>query len=235
VKHFDRHLKLLEQPEYYTVCMGDLIESALKTSKGDVYRQVGTPQQQRDWVIKRLKPYKHKILAMCTGNHEDRIYDRTGVDMTSDMAKELGVYYRSEGVWLKISFGSGNSRHEDRPYVYWCYATHGYGGARTSGAKAVKVERTATFIHADFYMMAHDHVVNVGNSVYLMPDNRTSIDKETGWETGKGKAWEKKLVKTNSFLKWGNYGEVGGFPPSSLETPLVKLAGTGAPRVRVES
>lgn len=212
----------------FAICNGDLCESSLRTSKGEIYRQVGSPQDQRDWIIGKLKPIKHKILGMTTGNHEMRIYNEVGIDISQDIAKALDVPYRPEGILLKISFGQGNERHEDRPYVYWCYATHGHGGARTKSAKAVKVERTATWIHADFYIMSHDHVVNVAPDVYLFPDNRTNreVDEEgneTGFMTGRVQAHRKMLIKSNAYLKWGGYAEQGGFPPSDLATPLIKL------------
>lgn len=235
VKHFDRTLRMVQENEHlFIVLNGDLCESALKTSKGDIYRQVGSPQDQRDWMIKRLEPFKGKILGMTTGNHEQRIMNDAGVDISKDIAEALNVPYRPEGIMLKISFGNGNNWQVDKPYVYWCYATHGYGGARTSSAKAVKVERTSSWIHADFYVMSHDHVVNAAPVVYLTPDNRTTVEKETGFKTGKIRAIRKILVKSNSYVKWGGYAEASGFSPNDLEAPIIKLSGEGKPRVRVE-
>ena len=236
VRSFLRHRDFIKDTrDVYTILMGDLMESSIRSSKGDIFKQVGSPQDQRDWLIEQLLPIKHKILGMCTGNHENRVYNEVGVDLSKDIAEELGVPYRAEGLYLKVSFGSGNSYHDDKPFVYWSYNTHGYGGARTAAAKAVKVERTSTYVHADWYSMSHDHVVNVGNSVYLMPDPRTSLDKDTGFMTGKVTAHVKKLVKNNAFLKWGGYAETGGMSPSSLETPYVILSGVGKPKVRIES
>ena len=227
-----------DTPEVYAIGNGDLCESSIRTSKGEIFRQVGSPQDQRDWIIKQLKPIKHKILGMTTGNHEARIYNEVGVDISKDIAEALNVPYRPEGMLIKISFGSGNEGHEDRPYVYWGYVTHGYGGARTKSAKAVKVERTATWIHADFYIMSHDHVVNVAPDVYLLPDPRTSaqIDedgKETGFTIGRVTAHRKMLVKSNAYLKWGGYAESLGFPPSDLTCPIITLHGTSKKRVSV--
>ena len=106
--------------------------------------------------------------------------------------------------------------------MFWGYFTHGYGGARTKAAKAVKVERLSTWIHADWYAMSHDHVVNVAPDIYLMPDNRGTMS-EDGFLSGKVSAHREMLIKTNAYLKWGGYAEFGGFPPSDLTTPLIKL------------
>ena len=239
-RHFFETLRYIQHTtNVFAICSGDLCESSIRTSKGDIFRQVGTPQDQRKWIIKQLKPIKHKILGMTTGNHEGRIYHETGIDITKDIADALGVPYRPEGMLLKISFGSGNNGHPDQQYVYWGYNTHGHGGARTKSAKAVKVERTATWIHADFYIMSHDHVVNVAPDVYLIPDNRTYAEKdednnETGFTVGRVQAHRKMLIKSNAYLRWGGYAEQLGSPPSDLTTPIIKLDGTSKKRVRVE-
>jgi len=228
-----------EKPNAVTVLNGDLCESSLRTSKGQIYRQVGTPQDQRDWMIEKLYPIRGKILGVTEGNHERRIRNECGVDISKDIASALGVPYRPAGILLKISFGDNNKDVKGKPYTYFIYATHGYGGARTKSAKAIKVERTATWIHADVYIMSHDHVVNVAPDVYLMPDNRTHRQKdekgnETGFVIGAVKAHRKMLVKSNAYLKWGGYSEADGFPPVDMETPIIKLMGTGKPKVKVE-
>lgn len=200
----------------------------MRTSKGDIYEQVGSPEKQRDQMIEWLEPYKHKLLGIVDGNHEYRIWKEVGIHISRDIARALNIPYRSEGMLLKISLGSGNGRHEECPYVFWHYSTHGYGGARTKSAKAVKVERLASWIHAGLYTMSHDHVVNVAPDVYLLPDSRTYPEKDdkgrlTGFFIGKLQQHRKQLVKTNAYLKWGGYSEMGGFSPVDLETPVIRL------------
>jgi len=234
-----RHLNkvrdyIMEADNRFTILNGDLIECVIKSSKGDIFSQKESIQKQRDWIIDFFTPLKDKVLGMTTGNHEMRVYRETSIDISADIAKALGCPYRPEGILIKISFGDNNKRTKEKPYTYFIYSTHGYGGARTKSAKAVKVERLATWIHADCYIQAHDHVVNVAPDVYLMPDNRTSYDEKTGLQTGTIRAIEKKLVKCNSFLKWGGYSEAGGYPPTDLEKVVIKLAGTGKPKIKVE-
>ncbi len=234
--HFMRHIKTIKDTHnMFTVLTGDLCESAIKSSKGDLFTQVGTPQDQRDQMIEWLYPIRKKILGMVSGNHEDRIYKDAGVDICKDIAVALGIPYRPEGLLIKISFGSGNEGHPEKPYTYFIYFTHGYGGARTKSSKAVKVERTATWIHADCYIMSHDHVVNAAPDVYLLPDPRTHKEMigKREFDVGRIKAHRKILVKANAFLKWGGYAERLGFPPSDLDTPVITFSGSGKPRVHV--
>lgn len=228
MRHLKQTLDFLDRPNAYSLLNGDLCEAALRTSKGEIYKQVGSPENQRDKIGDILYPYRKKFLGAVDGNHEYRIWTEAGIHIVRDIAKRLEIPYRSEGLLHKISFGGGNSSHEDRPYVFWLYQTHGYGGARTASAKAVKVERTSSWMHADAYLMSHDHVVNAAPVVYLIPDPRTRLEKdskgnETGFKIGRVIAHRKMLIKTNAYLKWGGYSEFYGFPPVDMATPLVKL------------
>lgn len=223
VRHFQKAIDFIrENKNTYCFLNGDLIEAATRTSVGNVYEQKLSPKQQRKFVTKLLMPIKESILGATTGNHEMRIANATSEDPSELIAEALGVPYRPEGMLYKLSFGQGNSYHSSKPYVFWLYITHGYGGARTKSAKAVKAERAANWIHADLVAMSHDHVVNIAPDVYLVPDNRGTID-ENGFLSGRVTGKRKMLVKTNAFLKWGGYAETGGFPPSDLSTPVINL------------
>ena len=236
LKNWKKTMEMVKRtPNMFVLLNGDLCDIAIVGSKSDVYSQIASPGDQRDWMIEQLTPIRDRILGMVSGNHENRIYNSTGLDISKDIAKALHVPYRPEGLITKISFGSGNKGMPNAPFVYWCYQTHGYGGARTTAAKAVKVERTSTYIHADFYVMSHDHVANAAPVNYMMPNNNTArVKQDTGFEQGTVVCHRKMLIKSNSYLKWGGYGEAGGYSPNDLEAPIIKLAGEGKPRVKVE-
>lgn len=223
IKHFLRTVNFIrDNDNCYCFLNGDLLEAVIKAAKGDIYTQELTPQQQRDDVIDILKPIAGKILGVTQGNHEARIYNETGVDLTADIARALNAPYRPEGMLYKLSFGDGNNRVKGKPFVFWSYITHGYGGARTKSAKSIKAERAGTWIpQCDVIAMSHDHVVNVAPDIDFVPDNRGTI--KDGFLTGKITAHRKMLVKTNAYLRWGGYAEIGGFPPSDLTTPLIQL------------
>jgi len=224
VKHFLYTIKFIQEHDNaFGYLNGDLIEAVVVGSKGDIFRQKMTPEMQRDEVIDLLKPIKSKLIGSVCGNHEKRIYDRVGLDIMKDISKALEIPYRPEGMVLKIMFGSGNSSHDNKPFVFWGYTSHGYGGARTKSAKAIKAERPAGWVsRADFITISHDHVVNASPDVDFVPDNRgTEIDN--GFLSGKIVEHRKELIKTNAYLKWGGYAEMGGFPPSDLATPVIWL------------
>ena len=223
IRHFLRTVEFIKRNDNcFCFLNGDLCESTIRTSKGEIYKQVGSPDDQKHQVVDWLLPIKDKILGMTTGNHERRIYDIAGTDISSYIAERLEIPYRSEGMLFKLSFGDYNNRTKGKPFVFWSYITHGYGGARTRSAKAVKAERLSTMIHADWYAMSHDHVVNAAPNIYLMPDNRGMIGGD-GFLSGKVTAKREMLIKTNAYLKWGGYAEQGGFPPSDLFSPVIHL------------
>ena len=224
VKHFQNTVDFVKNnDDVFAFLNGDLAETAIRTSKGDIYKQKIDPQKQRDDVLDLLKPIKNKILGMTTGNHESRINDLCGLDISKDIAKDLEIPYRPEGMLLKIMFGDGNNRTKGKPFVFWAYITHGYGGARTKAAKAVKAERVGTWMpRADFVAMSHDHVVNVAPDVDLVPDNR-GAPFMGDFLSGKVTAHRKMLIKTNAYLKFGGYAEMGGFPPTDMATPVILL------------
>jgi hypothetical protein len=215
--------------EAYAVLVGDLCECVVAGSKGDSYTQVGSPQDQRDRIIKDLLPIKHKLLGATGGNHEQRIYDRTGLDITKDIAASLNVPYDPDGILLKVSFGNNNNRTAGAPFTYWIHASHGYGGARTRGAKNAKVERMASFVQADVAIMGHDHDASLAPYEVLDPDPRGTLDEDTGFVKGRVKARRTLLVKAASFLKWSGYARQRGFAPSVLVQAAVLLGGEAKP------
>lgn len=216
-------------PRAYAILVGDLCECVVPGTKGDMFSQTVTPQAQRDQIIKDLTPIKGKILGATTGNHEVRIYERTGLDLTADIAKALGTPYDPDGIFLRIEFGNGAHRNAGRPYRYWVYANHGYGGARTKGAKSVKVERLAKMVMCDVAMMAHDHESNLAPEEMLVPDEHHHTRDDNGFIRGGVKAHNTVLVKCSAFLKWGGYARRGGFGPSRLIMPAILLGGKDKP------
>lgn len=228
-KLFKRQVDYIRDTERaYVILNGDLCESSLRTSVGDIYRQVGSPSDQRDWCIDTLEPIKRKILGMTTGNHEGRVYKECGVDISRDIAKALGVYYDPDGVFLSVRFGDRCNRTAGAGFQYDIYAMHGYGGARTRGAKAAKLERMGMWISADIYAQSHDHEVMSFPLVFLERDNRATRN-DSGFSTGLMRAKRAECIKSNAYLKWGGYARSGGFPPSDLVTPTVWLGGQVKP------
>ena len=85
------HVKWCEEdPDRYTILVGDLVESSIKKSPG-LYDQTIFIEKQLEYIIELFEPLanNNQILGSVTGNHEHRIYKATGFDIGKYIAKEL--------------------------------------------------------------------------------------------------------------------------------------------------
>lgn len=226
-------------PNAYYALNGDLVEAVTKGSVGDIWALKGTVQKCWNYIVDKFRPVAGKCLAITRGNHENRIYDYTGVDICAEVGDRLAeeggkaIPYDPDGIALKISFGDGSNSTKGRPYVYTNYITHGYGSARTSGAKVMKLERLASWLNVDNFFMSHDHTENIAPLAYLDFDPRTHIDSKTGLRVGRFRNKCKILIKTGAYMKWGGWAKAQGMSPTILGTPQVIFYGEGKPRANV--
>lgn len=62
-----------DTPECYCILLGDILNTATKNSKSDIYSETLNISQAQKLAIELLTPIKDKILAMVPGNHENRV------------------------------------------------------------------------------------------------------------------------------------------------------------------
>lgn len=196
-------------PNSYILINGDLIDGVNRTSKGDIFRQLYSPDEQVDRVVKMLTPVKDKILAAISGNHEKRA---DGHDYMREIARRLSVNHHPIATLLELRVGQ---KKNNKPYTYTIYATHGYGGGATKGAKANKLERYSNVIVSDVLIVSHYHESITANRIFAIPDlyNKRVITKK------------QKLVLTSAWCDYGDYGMTHGFPPSAIELPELVFYG----------
>ena len=183
-----------ERPESARILlMGDLIESATRNSVGaGVYEQEINLDAQVDGIIALLKPYAGQIDAAVGGNHEQRIKNETGLDVTKLICRELGVRYLGY---------SGVVGYSANKISYSVYMWHGAGGGRKPGGALNRMEDMTNIAHADAYLMGHTHKLGYfGRDVYA-PDARNN----------KMSLMRQVFVNTGSCLGWnGGYAEMAG-------------------------
>ena len=185
--------------------MGDLIEMATRHSVGSgVYEQSFPGQLQYETMVEWLLPASKKglILGSLNGNHEDRVYKETGVNVAKIIAREISVPYLGDAMWNLFKVGE---RH------YSIYSLHGRSGSKFDGTALLALERLAAPFHADLVCMGHMHKC-VSSSV-LMQTLRNGLVVEH----------KKHLLITGSYLKYGGYAQTYGLPPSKLGSPKVKF------------
>ena len=161
-----------------------------------------------------FKPIRNKILAACSGGHElKNLFKTVGADYTWHLMRNLGIEerYTRDGGLLLIKIAPIKTGDTTFCTVFF---THGWGGARTRGAKIVKLERLAQAIDADIYVLSHEHTQNLTRDNYLFVPT---------WQGNKVKVKRKLLVSTGGFLGYQGYPLRSGYQPSDLGTPRIRL------------
>ena len=210
------------QDDPYGLCVlnGDLMNTALKTSVSDVYGEILSPMQQISHLVTMLRPIADKIIGVTAGNHENRVYKSDGIDVTRLVCRELGIEekYAPEGVLIFLRFGTkANPQHvkEGRNPRQWytIYATHGSGGGRKEGAKAIRLADMAAIVDADVYIHSHTHLPMVMKQSFFRADSSNCTAKQV----------PKLFVNTGAALGYGGYGQSQEFKPSAVASPVIHL------------
>lgn len=202
----------------YCILGGDLMDNATKTSIGDTYSQTLSPMQQMDQIVDLFKPIKKKILGCVLGNHEFRTYKKEGIDVMRCACDRMGIAnrYSDTGALLFIRFGDLGGYEHNRRALYTLYMTHGAGGGRKEGAKAIRLADMACIVDADIYCHHHTHLPMIFKQNYY----RTNLSTSTVTEV------TKLFVNGSANLSYGGYGETQGYKPATLDKPKIILSGT---------
>ena len=214
-----------EADNHYGILAGDMCEMALKDSVGDVYDQPISPQKQAELVVTQYTPYKDKILAACGGNHEARVYRSTGFDPSMIYSSALGVPYQAEGVLLVVKFGKRVRRNSaktngetEQSSTYYLYFTHGWGAARTIGAKLKNISELRNVVsNADVYIGGHNHQPGW----YPMDSYEIAPSKTLTATTVRR---TQHFISLGSALDYAGYAQVKGMSPTSMLFPRIHLA-----------
>lgn len=214
-----RLLDAEHDPHGLVILNGDLLNTALRHSVSDVYGELMSPMEQMQEMVELLRPLRDKIIGVTAGNHENRIYKSDGIDVTRLICRELGVEdkYAPEGVLIFLRFGTrnGHGRHIDKNPRQWysIYTTHGSGGGRKEGAKAIRLADLATIVDADIYISGHTHLPMIMKQSYFRGDpGNCSVKQVT-----------KLFVNAAATLAYGGYGQAQGFKPACTDTPVIHL------------
>lgn len=205
-----------ERPNAYCILNGDLLNTALKTSVSDVYRERMSPMEAMKYLVGLLMPIKDKIIFLDEGNHEGRLSKDTSIHILELVARELGVPFVEEGAVVYIQCGrDAEERHPERRLVYIVYATHGSGGGRTEGGKMNALAQLASIADADIYIHSHVHLPGAFKRKFY----RTNANSK------KSRSVTKLFVSTASALEYGGYGQKMKFAPASNDNPVIYLDG----------
>ena len=201
----------------FVILNGDIMNNATKTSVSDSYAEEIPPMEQLERFVKLFEPVKDKILAVTSGNHENRTYNKEGIDLTAVACKELGIgdKYAKTGALVFVKFGKGRTHENKRAskQLYSIYCTHGSGGGRKEGAKAIRLADMANIVDSDIYIHSHTHLPMIMKQGFFRVDRLNCTVKRV----------DKLFVNTSAMLNYGGYGEAFEYKPSSKDCPVIYL------------
>ena len=140
--------------------LGDLMDCATKRISNSAYQQVLTPEEQLDYIVDKLKPYKKDIRFAVTGNHESRFLKEFDMDIMKVLCNCIGVDYVNEiNDTLYIN---------DVPYIVW--GSHGTKTSQQLHLMQGAVMRQTQHIEANLYLYGHAHYLSNWSQVSKFGD-----------------------------------------------------------------
>jgi len=194
-----KEIDIIKKGNAKVILMGDEINVGTKHSVGGgVFDDCIDVQTQYEEIIELLYPIKNKILGIHASNHLQRVFNETSIDLTRNIARELGISYFGFGVFHHIRFGEN---------TYTGYSTHGSSGAALSHTKIKAVVNLSGSFVADFYAMGHLHSLESLTTTYHtinLKDKTLDIRK-------------RYFLLTGSFMNFnGSYAEMKNYSPSKI-------------------
>ncbi len=209
-KEHERNIEWCLDTKSPVIHMGDMCETATKDSVGaGVIEQADTVQKQIENSVKRYTSLVSEglLLGLHIGNHEARVYNHSGTNISKIIAQMLGVPYL--GVGAVHYFRVGKQR-------YTLYTTHGSSGARLAHTKIANTIKLAGMIDCEIYAQGHLHQLSHHvQNYYSVNKSKRSVEEA-----------QKHYIITGSYLKhWGSYAHVANYEPAKIGSPKIKLGG----------
>jgi len=204
-----------KEEDSLAILNGDLLDVALFDSIADAYSVKMNVQASIEKLINLLQPISSKILLVVSGNHEDRIRRRVGVDLLQLISNSFNVPYSSVSGLVDIVIPA--SDHPSRSYSYVFYITHGMGGGRRPGSVLNNLELSQLIVEGcDMYVWGHSHKFIIYQAMTRQYNNYT---KRVLWK-------EVTYVSLPSFLAYPKYAEKAQFRPQVIKPFYVTLDNT---------
>ena len=192
----------------YVLLMGDLMECGLTGSVGDsVYTQKLNPQEQLESVVELFTPLAKEglIVGLHAGNHEDRIFKTSGINVGKLISGMLNVPFLNQACWHLWRVGDQN---------YKVYSLHGSTGSKFVYTKLKAATDISHYFLAD--VIAHAHVHDITSH----PFERQSVnlrDKTIEYV-------KQYVILTGHYLGYQlSYAQAKGMPPSRVGSPKLEF------------
>lgn len=206
---------ILDKPNRFVILNGDLLDMALTVSVSDTYSERYSPSESVDSLAIHLQRIKHRVLAVGTGNHEDRVYKYTGIDVTEHLVLKSGISlerYANNSFVLFINFGKDENGEKCR---YSLFAHHGVGGGRLKGGKINMVVRMNQIVNTDMFLVGHVHdLIETTTKTFIVNSLTNTLEEFIQY-----------YMVANPWQTYGGYGQKFAFAPASNEMGYFILSG----------
>ena len=122
--------------------MGDLLENASKKVGNSAYTTNMSLDEQKEYLLETITPFKEDIIGYAIGNHEARLIKDYDFNIVADISRELNIpYYNQHIDSFKIN-----------EYTLDIFTRHGKGSSGKRHLSMGKLERDTEHIVADIYL-----------------------------------------------------------------------------------
>lgn len=198
---------IFDDPDSYVVIVGDLLDNAVAAGGGTpVSDDVMSPMDALDVAADIMRPVSDRVLAIVSGNHEDRTRKFVGFDIMEHFALMIGRIdaYRHDMAFVRLNMVGGSVYKTGR------WSVRGSASILcVHGKSAAKTKKFAYAVEGvDVIITGHTHEGLVSKPARLC-------------FTQKGNVVVKSLVSmtATSWLDYGGYGAASTYLPNATSDP----------------
>ena len=127
--------------------MGDMLEIGSKNVGDSAFNQECSIEEQREYFINNIKPFKDNIVGYAMGNHCYRLKKEFNYDIVADICRELEI----------PSYNQNIDTFSINDFDFSVYTRHGKGSSQRRHLAIGKMEKDMQDIVADLYVQGHTH------------------------------------------------------------------------------
>ena len=168
---FDRNFfkQMLKQikdlPRKRIYLMGDLLEVGSKNVGDSAFSQECSVEEQKEYLINNIRPFREDIVGYAMGNHEYRVNKEFGFNIVKDICRELEIQYYNQNI----------DTFSINDFDFSIFTRHGKGTSQRRHLAMGKLEKATQDIIADMYFEGHNHRLAFWNQLKRFPDGYRRI------------------------------------------------------------
>lgn len=220
--------RVKEDPFARVILMGDIADYISRSDKrfesGGLSDWIPTSaistigKVQVDYAIEMFSPIKDQIIVALHGNHEGTFVKHYGFDVHEMFCNALGVRNGQYSSFFRMNFIRETKDGKPSTHRVWdIFAHHGYGAARTKGAKVKAISEFASAFSARVYLMGHVHTMG-----WCPQDARLFLSRHKGQLKYREEIQHFALTgtyKKSYSTDHSSYSEVKAYRPTVIGSP----------------